>query len=161
VRIGKPVVNSISMKEGAQLLDREIGRASAAAIVMAFDCVHTFERRSNCALTLLTRQVGSYDIILTRTFSPSPPASTSTTTTPSTHQRDAAISSIWPHAKISGGVSMSAARATTRYERFTPCSVHAIKAGMTMGIVNAGNLRPSDELSPRPWRDGENPPSAQ
>ncbi len=90
----------------------------------------------------------------TRTSSRSRPASRSTTTTPSTSSRRASwIRANLPHAKISGGVSNVSfsfrGNDPAREAIHTVFLYHAIKAGLTMGIVNAGMLGVYDDLDAR------------
>ena len=88
-----------------------------------------------------------------RTSSRSPPASRSTTTTRSTSSRPTRwIREHLPHAKISGGVSNVSfsfrGNDPAREAIHTVFLYHAIKAGMTMGIVNAGMIGVYDEIDP-------------
>src|SRR6202171_2750369 len=114
---GKPVVNSISMKEGeAQFLHHAklVKRYGAAAVVMAFDekgQADTFERKVEIcrrAYDLLTRQVGfpAEDII----FDPNIFAIATGIDEHNNYAVDFINATRWikqhlPHAKISGGVS--------------------------------------------------------
>jgi len=182
---GKPVVNSISMKEGeAQFLHHAklVKRYGAAAIVMAFDekgQADTFERKIEIcrrAYELLTRQVGfpAEDII----FDPNIFAIATGIDEHNNYAVDFINATRWikqhlPHAKISGGVSNVSfsfrGNDAVREAIHTVFLYHAIKAGMTMGIVNAGQLGVYDELDPelkervedvvlnRRRADGENP----
>ena len=135
---GKPVVNSISMKEGeAEFLRqaRLVRRYGAAAIVMAFDekgQADTFERKVDIcrrAYELLTRAAPIFrrkTSSSTRTSSPSRPASRSTTTTRSTSStRRAGSSSICrtPRCRAACPTSVFRSAATTRCaRRSTRCS---------------------------------------
>ena len=182
---GKPVVNSISMKEGeAQFLHHAklVKRYGAAAIVMAFDekgQADTFERKVEIcrrAYDLLTRQVGfpAEDIV----FDPNIFAIATGIEEHNNYAVDFINATRWikqhlPHAKISGGVSNVSfsfrGNDAVREAIHTVFLYHAIKAGMTMGIVNAGQLGVYDELVPelkervedvvlnRTRADGENP----
>jgi 5-methyltetrahydrofolate--homocysteine methyltransferase len=182
---GKPVVNSISMKEGeAQFLHHAklVRRYGAAAVVMAFDekgQADTFERKVEIcrrAYELLTRQVGfpAEDII----FDPNIFAIATGIEEHNNYAVDFINATRWikqhlPHAKISGGVSNVSfsfrGNDAVREAIHTVFLYHAIKAGMTMGIVNAGQLGVYDELVPelkeraedvvlnRTRADGENP----
>ena len=161
---GKPVVNSISMKEGeAQFLHHAklVRRYGAAAIVMAFDekgQADTFERKVEIcrrAYELLTRQVGfpAEDII----FDPNIFAIATGIDEHNNYAVDFINATRWikqhlPHAKISGGVSNVSfsfrGNDAVREAIHTVFLYHAIKAGMTMGIVNAGQLGVYDELDP-------------
>ena len=153
---GKGVVNSISMKEGEQdFLDkaRAIQRYGAAVVVMAFDetgQADTIERKvSICqrAYKLLTEQAGydPSDII----FDPNILA----IATGLEEHNDYAVNYIeatriikatCPGVKISGGVSNLSfsfrGNDTVREAMHSAFLFHAIKAGMDMGIVNAGQL---------------------
>jgi len=161
---GKPVVNSISMKEGeAQFLHHAklVRRYGAAAIVMAFDekgQADTFERKVEIcrrAYELLIRQVGfpAEDII----FDPNIFAIATGIEEHNNYAVDFINATRWikqhlPHAKISGGVSNVSfsfrGNDAVREAIHTVFLYHAIKAGMTMGIVNAGQLGVYDELAP-------------
>jgi 5-methyltetrahydrofolate--homocysteine methyltransferase len=152
---GKGVVNSISMKEGeAEFLRqaRLCRQYGAAVIVMAFDekgQADTFARKTEicsapttCWWASASRPKTSSS---TPTSSPSPPASRSTTTTPSTSStRWRGSSQNLPYAKVSGGVSNVSfsfrGNDPVREAIHTVFLYHAIKAGMSMGIVNAGML---------------------
>ncbi|MDS4067999.1 MAG: methionine synthase [Candidatus Competibacter sp.] len=159
---GKPVVNSISMKEGEAEFVRQarlIRRYGAAAIVMAFDergQADTEERKfSICrrAYRILTEQVGfpPQDII----FDPNIFA---VATGIEEHDRygldyieaTRRIKAELPHALVSGGVSnVSFSFRGNNPVREAIHSVflyHAIRAGMTMGIVNAGQLAIYEEI---------------
>ena len=164
---GKPIVNSISMKEGeAEFLRqaRLVRRYGAAAVVMAFDekgQADTFERKhrrsAQRAYDLLTQRASASrprTSSSTRTSSRSPPASRSTRNyARRLHRRDALDPrSNLPHAKVSGGVSNVSfsfrGNDPVREAMHTAFLYHAIRAGMTMGIVNAGQLGVYDELDP-------------
>jgi 5-methyltetrahydrofolate--homocysteine methyltransferase len=153
---GKGVVNSISLKEGeADFLDkaRKIQHYGAAVVVMAFDetgQADTVERKvSICrrAYTLLTEQAGfdPSDII----FDPNILA----IATGLEEHNDYAVNYIeatriikaeCPGVKISGGVSNLSfsfrGNDIVREAMHSAFLFHAIKAGMDMGIVNAGQL---------------------
>jgi 5-methyltetrahydrofolate--homocysteine methyltransferase len=161
---GKPVVNSISMKEGeARFLHHAklVKRYGAAAIVMAFDekgQADTFERKVEIcrrAYELLTREIGfpAEDII----FDPNIFAIATGIEEHNNYAVDFINATRWikqhlPHAKISGGVSNVSfsfrGNDAVREAIHTVFLYHAIKAGMTMGIVNAGQLGVYDELDP-------------
>ncbi|MDE2354674.1 MAG: dihydropteroate synthase, partial [Betaproteobacteria bacterium] len=153
---GKPVVNSISLKEGeAEFLHRAklVWRYGAAVIVMAFDeqgQADTLQRKVEIctrSYRLLTERVGfkPEDII----FDPNIFA---IATGIEEHNRYALdfieatriIRQTLPHAKVSGGVSnvSFSFRGNDRVREaiHTAFLYHAIRAGMTMGIVNAGQL---------------------
>ncbi len=153
---GKCIVNSISMKEGeAEFLRqaRLVRRYGAAAIVMAFDeqgQADTLQRRIDIctrAYRLLVDQVGfpPEDII----FDPNVFAVATGIEEHATYGVDfieaaRAIKRALPFAKISGGVSNVSfsfrGNESIREAINTAFLYHAVKAGMTMGIVNAGQL---------------------
>ena len=161
---GKPVVNSISMKEGeAEFLRqaRLVRRYGAAAIVMAFDekgQADTFERKIDIcrrAYELLTRQADfpPEDIV----FDPNIFAIATGIEEHNNYAVDFINATRWikqhlPHAKISGGVSNVSfsfrGNDPVREAIHTVFLYHAIKAGMTMGIVNAGQLGVYDDIDP-------------
>jgi 5-methyltetrahydrofolate--homocysteine methyltransferase len=159
---GKGVVNSISLKEGEQdFLDKArcIKRYGAGVVVMAFDehgQAETVERKvAICqrAYHLLTTRVGfdPHDII----FDPNILA---IGTGIEEHNRFAInyleatkiIKQRCPGAKISGGVSnlSFAFRGNDRVREAIHSAFlyHAIRAGMDMGIVNAGQLGIYEEI---------------
>ena len=159
---GKPVVNSISMKEGEAEFIRQarlIRRYGAAAIVMAFDeqgQADTEERKfAICqrAYRILTEQVSfpPQDII----FDPNIFAVATGIAEHNNYAVDfieatRRIKAELPHASISGGVSnVSFSFRGNNPVREAIHSVflyHAIHAGMTMGIVNAGQLAIYEEI---------------
>jgi len=159
---GKGVVNSISLKEGeAEFLQhaRTIRRYGAAVVVMAFDetgQADSAERMVEClsrAHALLTEQAGfpSEDIIFDPNIFP-------VATGMAEHDNysmefiEAAriLKSRFPDCHISGGVSnMSFSFRGNNVVREAMHSVflyHATKAGMDMGIVNAGQLEVYDDI---------------
>jgi len=152
---GKGVVNSISLKEGEEDFLRKaktIRRYGAAVVVMAFDeqgQADTVDRKvAICrrAYALLTDEAGfdPLDIIFDRTFWRSPPASRSTTTTRSTSSKRRGSSR--PAARGEGERGVSNLSFSFRGNDVVARGdhsaflLHAIKAGMDMGIVNAGQL---------------------
>ena len=161
---GKPIVNSISMKEGEAEFLRQAGlvrRYGAAAIVMAFDekgQADTFERKVEIcqrAYDLLTRKVGfpAEDIV----FDPNIFAIATGIEEHNNYAVDFINATRWirqhlPHAKVSGGVSNVSfsfrGNEPVREAIHTVFLYHAIRAGMTMGIVNAGQLGVYDEIPP-------------
>jgi 5-methyltetrahydrofolate--homocysteine methyltransferase len=161
---GKPIVNSISMKEGEAEFLRQAGlvrRYGAAAIVMAFDergQADTFERKVEIcqrAYDLLTRNVGfpPEDIV----FDPNVFAIATGIEEHNNYAVDFINATRWirqhlPHAKVSGGVSNVSfsfrGNEPVREAIHTVFLYHAIRAGMTMGIVNAGQLGVYDEIPP-------------
>ena len=159
---GKCVVNSISMKEGEAEFIRQarlVRRYGAAAIVMAFDekgQADTLARRIEIctrAYHLLVKEVGFpvEDII----FDPNIFAVATGIEEHNNYAIDyveatRAIRRALPHAKISGGVSNISfsfrGNDPVREAIHSAFLFHAIKAGMTMGIVNAGQLGVYQEI---------------
>lgn len=162
---GKCIVNSISMKEGEQKFIEQafICQAyGAAVVVMAFDekgQADTLERRITIcekAYKILTEQVGfePQDII----FDPNIFAIATGIEEHNNYAVDfieatRIIKQKMPLAKISGGVSnVSFSFRGNDHVREAIHAVflyHAIKAGMDMGIVNAGQLVVYDEIEPQ------------
>jgi 5-methyltetrahydrofolate--homocysteine methyltransferase len=160
---GKGIVNSISMKEGeAKFIEqaRLARRYGAAVIVMAFDekgQADTFARKTEIcrrAYELLTG-IGfpAEDII----FDPNIFAIATGIPEHDNYAVDFIESVRWikqnlPHAHISGGVSNVSfsfrGNDPVREAIHTVFLYHAIQAGMTMGIVNAGMLGVYDDLDP-------------
>ncbi len=153
---GKPVINSISMKEGQDAFvkhARLARRYGAAVIVMAFDekgQADTKERK----IEICTR---SYNILVDEVgFPPEDiifdPNIFAVATGIEEHNNYAVdfieatgiIRRTLPHAKVSGGVSNVSfsfrGNEPMREAIHTVFLYHAIRAGMTMGIVNAGQL---------------------
>jgi len=162
---GKCIVNSISMKEGEEkFIEQAIICKSfgAAAIIMAFDekgQADTKERKIEIckrAYKILTEQVG-YDpeeII----FDPNIFAIATGMEEHNNYAVDfieatREIKKLMPLTKVSGGVSnISFSFRGNDHVREAMHSVflyHAIKAGMDMGIVNAGQLVVYDEIEPQ------------
>ncbi len=159
---GKPIVNSISMKEGElQFLEKAklVRRYGAAVIVMAFDekgQADTFQRKIDiCSRSyqLLVEQLGfpAEDII----FDPNIFAVATGIEEHNNYAVDFIeatryIKQNLPHALISGGVSnVSFSFRGNNPVREAIHSVflyHAIKNGMSMGIVNAGQLAIYEDL---------------
>jgi 5-methyltetrahydrofolate--homocysteine methyltransferase len=153
---GKSIVNSISMKEGEAEFVRQaqlVRHYGAAVIVMAFDeqgQADTVKRKVEIcerAYKILTEQVGfpPEDII----FDPNIFAVATGIEEHNRYALDfieatAEIKKRCPHARISGGVSnVSFSFRGNNPVREAIHSVflyHAVKAGMDMGIVNAGAL---------------------
>ena len=161
---GKPIVNSISMKEGEEAFleqARICRQYGAAVVVMAFDEIgqaDTFQRKIEIctrAYKLLTERLNfpPQDII----FDPNIFAVATGIEEHDNYGNDfieatKAIRETLPHAHISGGVSnLSFSFRGNEKVREAMHSVflyHAIKAGMDMGIVNAGQLGSYDDLDP-------------
>ena len=159
---GKGIVNSISMKEGEEKFIQQaklVRRYGAAVIVMAFDEVgqaDTRERKRDIctrSYEILTKQVGfpPEDII----FDPNIFAIATGIEEHNNYAVDfiEAIKDIkqaLPHAKVSGGVSNVSfsfrGNNPIREAIHAVFLYHAIKAGMDMGIVNAGQLAIYDDL---------------
>ncbi len=161
---GKSVVNSISLKEGeTPFLEQasELRRHGAAVVVMAFDeqgQADTYERRiAICerAYRLLTEQIDfpAEDIIFDPNIFP-------VATGIAEHDRYAVdfieatrwIKENLPYAKVSGGLSnLSFSFRGNNAVREAMHSVflyHAIRAGLDMAIVNAGQLEVYDDIDP-------------
>jgi len=161
---GKAIVNSISMKEGEEEFLRQAKlcrRYGAAVIVMAFDekgQADTFERKIEIckrAYDTLVDKVGfpPEDII----FDPNIFAIATGIEEHNNYAVDFINATRWirenlPHAKVSGGVSNVSfsfrGNDPAREAIHTVFLYHAIKAGMTMGIVNAGMIGVYDDLAP-------------
>jgi 5-methyltetrahydrofolate--homocysteine methyltransferase len=161
---GKPIVNSISLKEGEEPFlahARRVRRYGAAVVVMAFDeqgQADTVERKvaiCSRAYKLLTEKVGfpPEDII----FDPNIFAVATGIDEHNGYgiafiEATRRIKEACPHAHISGGVSnLSFSFRGNELVRQAMHSVflyHAIKAGMDMAIVNAGQLPVYDDIDP-------------
>ena len=161
---GKAIVNSISMKEGQAEFLRQARLCKwygAAVIVMAFDekgQADTFERKTEIcqrAYNLLVHDVqfAPEDII----FDPNIFAIATGIEEHNNYAVDFINATRWikqnlPGAKISGGVSNVSfsfrGNDPAREAIHTVFLYHAIQAGMTMGIVNAGMIGMYSELSP-------------
>jgi len=161
---GKPIVNSISMKEGEEKFIREARlcrKYGAAVVVMAFDergQADNLERRKEIcgrAYRILTEEVGfpAEDII----FDPNCFALATGIEEHATYGIDFIEACAWikenlPGVHISGGISnVSFSFRGNNPVREAIHSVflfHAIKAGLDMGIVNAGALVPYDSVDP-------------
>ncbi|MCL2658681.1 MAG: methionine synthase [Betaproteobacteria bacterium] len=158
---GKGIVNSISMKEGEEKFlahARLVMRYGAAAVVMAFDekgQADTYQRKIEIckrAYDLLTG-IGfpPEDII----FDPNVFAIATGIAEHDNYAVDFIEAVRWihrnlPHAKTSGGISNVSfsfrGNDLVREAIHTVFLYHAIAAGLTMGIVNAGQLGVYDEL---------------
>jgi 5-methyltetrahydrofolate--homocysteine methyltransferase len=161
---GKGIVNSISMKEGVDEFKRQaklVRRYGAAAVVMAFDekgQADTFERKIEIcerAYRILVDEVGfpPEDII----FDPNIFAIATGIEEHNNYAVDFINATRWikqnlPGAKVSGGVSNVSfsfrGNDPMREAIHTVFLYHAIKAGMDMGIVNAGMVGVYDDLEP-------------
>jgi 5-methyltetrahydrofolate--homocysteine methyltransferase len=162
---GKCIVNSISMKEGeAKFIDQAFICKSfgAAVIVMAFDekgQADTKERKVEIckrAYKILTEQVG-YDpeeiIFDLNIFAIATGMEEHNNYAVDFIDATREIKKLMPLTKVSGGVSnISFSFRGNDHVREAMHSVflyHAIKAGMDMGIVNAGQLVVYDEIEPQ------------
>ena len=161
---GKPIVNSISMKEGEQEFLRQARlcrQYGAAVVVMAFDekgQADTLERRTAVcrrAYELLTREVDfpPEDII----FDPNIFAIATGLEEHARYGIDYIEAVRWiranlPQVKVSGGVSNLSfsfrGNDAVREAMHTAFLYHAIRAGLTMGIVNAGQLGVYEQIQP-------------
>lgn len=159
---GKPIVNSISMKEGEEKFIREARlcrKYGAAVVVMAFDeqgQADNLERRKEIcgrAYRILTEQVGfpAEDII----FDPNCFALATGIEEHATYGIDFIEACAWikenlPGVHISGGISNVSfsfrGNNPVREAIHAVFLFHAIKAGLDMGIVNAGALVPYDSI---------------
>ena len=165
---GKGIVNSISMKEGEEAFihhARQVRRYGAAMVVMAFDEVGQADTRERkiaiCrrAYKILTEQVGfpPEDII----FDPNIFAVATGIDEHNNYAMDFIgacedIKRELPHAMISGGVSNVSfsfrGNDPVREAIHAVFLYYAIRNGMDMGIVNAGQLAIYDDL-PAELRD--------
>ncbi|MEW6543264.1 MAG: methionine synthase [Nitrospirota bacterium] len=159
---GKPVVNSISLKEGEEAFTRHaklIRRYGAAVVVMAFDeagQADTVERKVEIctrAYRILTERVGfpPQDIVFD-------PNVLTVATGIEEHNAYAVnfieatrrIKATLPHCKVSGGISNISfsfrGNNVVREAMHSAFLYHAIKAGLDMGIVNAGQLAVYEEI---------------
>jgi 5-methyltetrahydrofolate--homocysteine methyltransferase len=159
---GKSVVNSISLKSGEEDFIRKarlVRRYGAAVIVMAFDergQADSFERRTEIcsrAYRILIEQAGipPEDIV----FDPN----ILTVATGMEEHNNYAVDFIratrWikenlPHARVSGGVSNISfsfrGNNAVREAMHSAFLYHAIRAGLDLGIVNAGQLAVYEEI---------------
>jgi 5-methyltetrahydrofolate--homocysteine methyltransferase len=161
---GKPVVNSISMKEGEEKFIHEATiarRHGAAVVVMAFDeagQADTFARKTEICKR-------AYDILVNRLdfppediiFDPNIFAIATGLEEHNNYGVDFIEATRWirqnlPHAHISGGVSNLSfsfrGNEPVREAMHSVFLYHAIHAGMDMGIVNAGQMIVYDDIDP-------------
>ena len=161
---GKGIVNSISLKEGEAEFKRQatlVRRYGAATVVMAFDeqgQADTFARKTAIcerAYRILVDEVGfpPEDII----FDPNIFAIATGIEEHDNYAVDFIEATRWikqnlPGAKVSGGVSNVSfsfrGNDPVREAIHTVFLYHAIRAGMDMGIVNAGMVGVYDDLDP-------------
>ncbi len=161
---GKPVVNSISMKEGEEKFIHEARiarRHGAAVVVMAFDeagQADTFARKTEICKRAYDILVGQLDFppedII---FDPNIFAIATGLEEHNNYGVDFIEATRWirqnlPHAHISGGVSNLSfsfrGNEPVREAMHSVFLYHAIKAGMDMGIVNAGQMIVYDDIDP-------------
>ncbi|WP_372800858.1 methionine synthase [Paracoccus seriniphilus] len=161
---GKPVVNSISMKEGEEQFRHHARLClayGAAVVVMAFDeqgqadtCARKIEICAR-AYRILVDEVGfpPEDII----FDPNIFAVATGIEEHDNYGVDFIEATRWirqnlPHAHVSGGVSNLSfsfrGNEPVREAMHAVFLYHAIQAGMDMGIVNAGQLAVYDQIDP-------------
>jgi 5-methyltetrahydrofolate--homocysteine methyltransferase len=161
---GKAIVNSISLKEGEEIFlahARKVMRYGAAVVVMAFDeqgQADTVERKvAICerAFKLLTERIGfaPEEII----FDPNIFAVATGIEEHNRYSLDfieatAAIKRRMPACHVSGGVSNVSfsfrGNDPVREAMHSVFLYHAIRAGLTMGIVNAGQLAIYEAIEP-------------
>jgi len=160
---GKPIVNSISLKEGEELFlkaARKVRAYGAAVVVMAFDetgQADTQERK----VEICER---AYKLLVTDGFPPEDiifdPNVFAIATGIDEHRRYAIdfieatreIRARCPHVHVSGGLSNLSfsfrGNEPVRRAMHSVFLFHAIPAGMDMGIVNAGQLDVYDAIDP-------------
>ncbi len=160
---GKAIVNSISLKDGeAEMLRRAklIRRHGAAAVVMAFDEQGQAATRDD-KVRICTR---AYQLLTANGFPPEDiifdPNILTVATGIDEHNNYAVdffeatqlIKQTLPHAKVSGGVSNVSfsfrGNNPVREAIHSAFLFHGVKAGMDMGIVNAGMLGVYEEIAP-------------
>ena len=159
---GKSIVNSISLKEGEEIFKeraRKILQYGAAVIVMAFDengQADNFQRKVNVckrAYRILTEEIGfpPQDII----FDPNILTVATGIEEHNNYAVDYIEATRWikqnlPLSNVSGGVSNISfsfrGNNVVREAMHSAFLFHAIKAGMNMGIVNAGQLEVYEEI---------------
>ncbi len=161
---GKGIVNSISLKEGETEFRRQamlVRRYGAATVVMAFDekgQADTYQRKTEIcarAYRILVDEIGfpAEDII----FDPNIFAIATGIEEHDNYAVDFIEATRWikanlPGAKVSGGVSNVSfsfrGNDPVREAIHTVFLYHAVRAGLSMGIVNAGMLGLYDDLDP-------------
>lgn len=159
---GKPVVNSISLKEGEEKFREQarlIRRYGAGAVVMAFDeqgQADSYQRRIEIcarAYRILTEEVAfpPEDII----FDPNILTVATGLEEHVNYAVDFIRATQWikenlPHCRVSGGVSNISfsfrGNNTVREAMHSAFLYHAIRAGLDLGIVNAGMLEVYEEI---------------
>ncbi len=160
---GKSIVNSISMKEGEEAFlhhARKVRRYGAAAVVMAFD----EQGQADTAARKIEICTRAYRLLVDIGFPPEDiifdPNIFAVATGIEEHaeyakaffEATAYIRSELPHAHVSGGVSNVSfsfrGNEPVREAMHAVFLYHAIRAGMDMGIVNAGSLTLYDDVEP-------------
>jgi len=160
---GKPIVNSISMKEGEEAFlahARKCRAYGAAVVVMAFDEVGQADTKER-KVEICER---AYKLLVGDGFAPEDiifdPNIFAVATGIDEHRRyaidfieaTAEIKKRCPHCHISGGVSNLSfsfrGNEPVRRAMHSVFLYHAIQAGMDMGIVNAGQLDVYDAIDP-------------
>jgi 5-methyltetrahydrofolate--homocysteine methyltransferase len=161
---GKAVVNSISLKNGEEEFVRQarlIRRYGAATIVMAFDEQGQADNRQR-KIDICSR---AYDVLTKRSGFPASDIifdpNILTVATGLEEHRNYAVDFLeatsWikenlPGARVSGGVSNISfsfrGNNTVREAMHAAFLFHAIRAGLDMGIVNAGQLAVYEEIEP-------------
>jgi 5-methyltetrahydrofolate--homocysteine methyltransferase len=161
---GKGIVNSISLKEGEEKFREsalKIMTYGAAVVVMAFDeqgQADNFERRKEIckrSYDILVNEIGfpAEDII----FDPNILTVATGLEEHNNYAVDFINATRWikenlPYAKVSGGVSNISfsfrGNNTVREAMHSAFLYHAIRAGLDMGIVNAGMLEVYQEIPP-------------
>jgi 5-methyltetrahydrofolate--homocysteine methyltransferase len=160
---GKPIVNSISLKEGEEdflAKAREVRRYGAGVVVMAFDEVG----QADTAARKVEICARAYDLLTGIGFPPEDivfdPNILAIATGLEEHDRYALdfleaiplIKERCPGVKVSGGVSNLSfsfrGNDPVREAIHTAFLYHAVQAGMDMGIVNAGQLGVYSEIPP-------------
>src|SRR5881396_3277624 len=161
---GKAMVNSISLKNGEEEFVRQarlIRRYGAATIVMAFDEQGQADNRQR-KVDVCSR---AYDVLTKRAYFPANDIifdpNILTVATGLEEHRNYAVDFLeathWikrnlPGARVSGGVSNISfsfrGNNTVREAMHAAFLFHAIRAGLDMGIVNAGQLAVYEEIEP-------------
>jgi 5-methyltetrahydrofolate--homocysteine methyltransferase len=162
---GKPIVNSLSLKEGEAAFReraRLVLRYGAAAVIMAFDekgQADSLPRRIEIctrAYNILTKEIGfpAEDII----FDPNVLTVATGLEEHNNYAVDFIESTRWikanlPGARVSGGISNISfsfrGNNPVREAMHAVFLYHAIRAGLDMGIVNAGMLAVYEEIEPQ------------
>ncbi len=161
---GKSVVNSLSLKEGEEVFKRRakmVRRYGAAAVVMAFDeqgQADSFERKIEIckrSYEILVNEVGfpPEDII----FDPNVLTVATGIKEHNNYAVDFINATRWikknlPFASVSGGISNVSfsfrGNNLVREAMHSAFLYHAIRAGLDMGIVNAGMIEVYEEIEP-------------